>query len=79
MIRTDLPIDQLPTEETGAVDEEGEGIEAVDEVEDIPVGESETLTVDLDAGSYALICNIYDEDEQESHYQEGMRATFTVA
>lgn len=79
VIRTDLPIDQLPTDETGAVDEEGEGVEVIDEVEEIPVGESETLTVDLDAGAYALICNIYDEAEQESHYQEGMRASFTVA
>jgi hypothetical protein len=34
--------------------------------------------VDLDAGNYVLICNIWDEDEQESHYQEGMRAAFTV-
>jgi uncharacterized cupredoxin-like copper-binding protein len=42
------------------------------------VGSSEDLTVDLDAGNYVLICNIWDEDEQESHYQEGMRAAFTV-
>lgn len=78
IIRTDLGPTELPTDETGAVDEAGAGIEAVDEIEDIPVGESEELTVDLDAGSYVLICNIYDEDEQESHYQEGMRTSFTV-
>lgn len=78
VIRTDLEPQSLPTLENGAVDEEGEGIEPVDEVEEIPVGESRTLTVDLAAGSYVLICNIYDEDEQESHYQEGMRTAFTV-
>ena len=50
----------------------------MDEVEDIAVGDTPTLTVDLTAGSYVLICNICDEAEQESHHQEGMRTTFTV-
>jgi uncharacterized cupredoxin-like copper-binding protein len=78
VIRTDLEVTELPTDENGAVEEEGEGMEVVDEVEDLPVGESESLSVDLDAGSYVLICNIYDEEEQEAHYQEGMRTSFTV-
>ncbi len=78
VIKTDLAPEALPTDTTGAVDEAGEGIEPVDEIEDIPVGETQSLTVDLAAGSYVLICNIYDETEQESHYQEGMRAGFTV-
>jgi len=78
VIRTDLTPDALPTVEDGSVDEEGEGIEAVDEIEDIAVGDTQTLTVDLDAGSYVLICNIYDADEQEAHYQEGMRTGFNV-
>lgn len=78
VIRTDLAPTDLPTDDTGAVDETGGGLEVVDEIEDVPVGESPSLTVDLDAGSYVLICNIYDEDEQESHYQEGMRTGFTV-
>jgi uncharacterized cupredoxin-like copper-binding protein len=78
ILRTDLGPTELPTDETGAVDEAGESIEVVDEIEDIAVGDTPTLTVDLNAGSYVLICNIYDEDEQESHYQEGMRTSFTV-
>jgi uncharacterized cupredoxin-like copper-binding protein len=78
IFRTELGPTELPTVETGAVDEEGEGLEAVDEIEDIAVGDTQTLTVDLEAGSYVLVCNIYDEDEQESHYQEGMRTSFTV-
>ncbi len=79
VIRTDLDPTALPTDETGAVEETGEGMEVVDEVEDIPVGDTPTLTVDLTAGSYALICNIYDEAEQEAHYSEGMRTAFTVS
>jgi len=78
VIRTDLSLIDLPTDETGAVDESAEGIEVVDEVEEIAVGASESLTVALDPGAYVLICNIYDEDEQEAHYQEGMRTSFTV-
>ena len=78
VFKTDLAPDALPTQENGAVDESGEGVELIDEIEEFPVGETESMALDLDAGSYVLICNIYDEDEQESHYQEGMRLAFTV-
>lgn len=60
------------------MDEEGENIEALDEIEEFAVGETQSLTLDLEAGSYVLICNIYTAEEQESHYQEGMRLGFTV-
>jgi uncharacterized cupredoxin-like copper-binding protein len=78
IVKTDLDPADLPTGENGAVDEEGEGIEAVDEIEDVPVGETQELSVTLDAGTYVLLCNIYDEDEAESHYQMGMRTAFEV-
>ena len=75
---TDLAPDALPTNEDGSVDEEGEGLELQGEIEDIAVDGTQSLTVDLTAGNYVLICNIYDADEQEAHYQEGMRVAFTV-
>jgi uncharacterized cupredoxin-like copper-binding protein len=78
VFKTDLAPDALPTVEDGSVDEEGAGLELIDEIEDMAVGDTASLTVSLDAGNYALICNIYDADEQESHYQEGMRVAFTV-
>jgi uncharacterized cupredoxin-like copper-binding protein len=78
VFRTELGPADLPTDETGSVVETGEGIELIGEIEDIPVGETMSVTLDLDAGSYVFICNIYDEDEQESHYQEGMRTSYTV-
>ncbi len=78
IVKTDLGPDALPTLPDGSVDEEGEGLEAIDEIEDIPVGETQTLTVDLEAGAYVLICNIYDEAETEAHYTEGMSTAFTV-
>jgi uncharacterized cupredoxin-like copper-binding protein len=78
VIKTDLAPEALPTDENGAVLEEGEGMEVIDEIEDIAVGETPSLTVELDAGSYALICNIFEEAEQEAHYTMGMRTAFTV-
>jgi uncharacterized cupredoxin-like copper-binding protein len=76
IFRTDLAPDALPTAEDGTVDEEGEGLELIDEIEDIPVGESQDLTVPLEAGSYVLICNIVESGEV--HYGLGMRTSFTV-
>lgn len=78
VIKTDLGVTDLPTDENGAVDEEGEGIDVIDEIEPFDVGETKSLTVDLEAGNYVLICNVWDEEEQEAHYQEGMRTSFTV-
>ena len=78
VLRTDLDPGALPTDETGTVTEEGEDIEVVDEIEDIPVGETQELTVPLTAGKYVLLCNIYDETEKEAHYTMGMRLAFTV-
>ncbi len=43
VIKTDLAPTDLPTDEDGAVLEDGEGMEVVDEIEDIPVGETPTL------------------------------------
>jgi uncharacterized cupredoxin-like copper-binding protein len=78
VLRTDLDPADLPVDENGVVSEEGEGIEVVDEIEDIPVGDSQELTVSLEAGSYVLLCNIWSSDESEAHYQLGMRVAFTV-
>jgi uncharacterized cupredoxin-like copper-binding protein len=78
VMKTDLEPDALPTLPDGSVDEEGEGPEVIDEIEDLPVGESQSVTVDLEAGNYALICNIYDETEDEAHYEQGMHTAFTV-
>jgi iron uptake system component EfeO len=81
VVKTDLAPTDLPTDEDGAVLKDGEGMEVIDEIEDIPIGESQTLTVDLEAGSYALICNILQEEPDgtlEAHYVEGMRTGFTV-
>ncbi len=73
VFQTDLAPDQLPTDENGDVDEAGEGVTLVDEIEDIEGGSSESLTVNLDAGSYVLICNL------PGHYQQGMHTSFAAS
>jgi len=78
VLRTDLDPAELPVDEDGVVSEEGEGIEVIDEIEDIPVGSSEDLAVTLEAGNYVLLCNIWSEEESEAHYQMGMHTAFTV-
>lgn len=78
ILKTDLDPGELPTDENGAVTEEGEGIEVIDEIEDIPVGETQELTTTLEAGGYVLLCNIWDEEEGEAHYTMGMRTAFSV-
>ena len=73
VFQTDLAPDQLPTDEGGDVDEAGEGVELVDEIEDIEGGSTQSLTVNLDTGSYVLICNL------PGHYAQGMHTGFTVS
>jgi hypothetical protein len=82
IIRTDLALTDLPTDADGAVEEDKAGLEVIDEVEDLAVGATEPLDVNLDPGSYVFICNIVQTESDgtiEAHYAEGMRTSFTVA
>ena len=82
VIATDLGPTELPVDEDGAVEEGGEGMEVVDEIEDIEVGDTASVTATLEAGAYVLICNILQEEDDgtmEAHYSEGMRTGFTVS
>jgi uncharacterized cupredoxin-like copper-binding protein len=78
VLKTDLDPGALPSDATGKVTEGGTGMEVIDEIEDIAVGQSQDLTVTLAAGKYVLLCNIYDETEKEAHYTMGMRIAFEV-
>jgi uncharacterized cupredoxin-like copper-binding protein len=76
VIKTTDASGTLPTKEENGVkvaDEDASGLEAVDEVEDIANGATETLQVNLALGHYVVICNI------AGHYEAGMHTDFTVA
>ncbi len=51
---------------------EADEADAIDEVADLPAGDTATLDLDLPAGKYALVCNL------PGHYAAGMYADFTV-
>ncbi len=68
-IKTDLAPDALPTE-ASRVDEDQ--VDVVGRTGEFSAGETQEVTVDLEPGSYVLICNV------PGHYDLGMRAAFTV-
>ncbi len=69
ILKTDLDAGNLPTDSTGLVLEDQ--FQNMGEVELDP-NESGDLTVTLDAGHYAIICNL------PGHYAMGMYTNFTV-
>ena len=73
IFKTDLAEDAMPTDDDGNVDEEGEGVELIDEIEDVEAGSTQSLTVTLDAGNYVFICNL------PGHYAQGMHTSFTAS
>ena len=78
IIRTDLPIDGLPTDDRGFVPEDQ--IDLVGEIEPFTPASSASGVFNLTPGRYLLICNVVELEEGawESHYLEGMRVEFIV-
>jgi uncharacterized cupredoxin-like copper-binding protein len=70
VIKTDDAPDALPVK-NGAVDESG--LTIVDENESVAPSTTATLAVNLQAGSYVIICNV------PGHYEAGMHTGFTVS
>ena len=73
VVRTDLAPDKLPLQSDGlTVDEEGDGVEFLDEAQGLDIDDRQTMVLDLAAGNYVLYCNL------EGHYLGGMHAALTV-
>lgn len=70
VIKTDRAADNLPTDNSGNVDEGS--VTVVKKAENIAPGTSTDITADLQAGHYVLICNI------PGHYSQGMRVELNV-
>lgn len=73
VVRTDFDAGKIPLGENYRFDEDGDGIEAIDEIKEFTVNTSEVLSVNLEAGDYQLVCNI------EGHYKNGMYTAFSVS
>jgi uncharacterized cupredoxin-like copper-binding protein len=74
ILRTDLPVDKLPTKAGGKLDEKNKQLKAIAEVEedDLKKGATKPLKTVLSKGRYVVICNI------GNHFKEGMKAALTV-
>lgn len=73
VFKTDLAEDALPTDDEGTeVDEDASGLESMGEVEDVPVGGTDSFDATLEPGEYVGICNV------PGHYGSGMHIHFTV-
>jgi uncharacterized cupredoxin-like copper-binding protein len=73
VVRTDHAPDKLPLQDDGlTVDEEGRGVELLDEVEGLDIDDRQTMDLRLTPGHYVLYCNL------EGHYLGGMHATLTA-
>ena len=70
--KTSFEPGKIPLGVNNRFDEELEGIEVVDEIPEWPVNEAKVLTLELEAGTYELLCNI------EGHYANGMHHMFVV-
>jgi uncharacterized cupredoxin-like copper-binding protein len=64
---------KIPIGDNDRFDEADKGITVVDEISEWSVNDAEVLKVNLEAGTYELLCNI------EGHYAAGMHTTFTVS
>jgi uncharacterized cupredoxin-like copper-binding protein len=72
VVKTDYELGEIPVGANNRFDEEGDGVKAIDEIKEFPVNSAEVLTVNLEPGTYQLLCNI------EGHYQNGMFTAFIV-
>jgi hypothetical protein len=72
VVKTDFKPGEIPLGADNRFDEAGEGVEAIDEIKEFEVDTSKVLKVNLDAGSYQVLCNI------AGHYKNGMYKSFTV-
>ena len=73
VVRTDRAPDKLPLQPDGlTVDEEGKGIDFLEEVEGLDINDRQTLDLRMAPGHYVLYCNL------QGHYLGGMYAALTV-
>ena len=69
LIKTDVAFDKLPID-SGSAKAKDDGL--VKQMINIAANRSTTLSADLTAGSYVILCNV------AGHYQLGMRVAFKV-
>ena len=72
VVKTDIEDGKIPLGSDNRFSEGGQGLSVVDEISEFNVDTAGILKVNLEAGSYQLLCNI------AGHYGNGMHVPFTV-
>lgn len=72
VVKTDFKPGEIPLGDNNRFDEAGEGLEAIDEIKEFEPDTANVLKVNLEPGSYQVLCNI------AGHYKNGMYKAFTV-
>lgn len=78
ILKTDLPVDTLPLR-NDKVDETAAG-RVIGEIEPFEPTTEKELILNLEPGSYVLLCNIVETEnsQREGHYRMGMRTALKV-
>ena len=71
VVKTDIAPGEIPLD-GDHFPEPAEGLEVIDEIGEYPVDTTESLTLNLEAGNYQIVCNL------PGHYKNGMHLAFTV-
>lgn len=72
VVRSNYDAGAIPMAAGGVFDERDPGIDVIGEIPDWPGGQARSLTVDLAAGVYELVCNL------PGHYAAGMHSMLAV-
>ena len=85
LLKTDLAPNALPTNADGSANEDAQGITLVGKTDEVNPAVSKSLTVNLELGTYVLICNILQTMNGPNtlarplaHYAQGQAVAFTV-
>jgi hypothetical protein len=79
LVRSDLAIEELPKTADGLFDEQATGVTVVASADDVAAGATATITKQLEAGAYYLICNRPAEPgDTVTHFGHSMYAPFAV-
>lgn len=76
IVKTELAPEALPIKDDGSFDEAAADVQVVDKIEELEPQGTGSVTTNLEAGAYVLICNVV--DQSGSHYDLGMRTAFEV-
>ena len=71
VVKTDIADGEIPVD-GDHFPEDAEGITVIDEIGEFPAGETQSLVLTLEPGSYQLVCNL------PAHYGAGMHTSFIV-